>query len=216
MTRKYYKEVDFYVPDSAMSAGTVLEMSGDAIHMDYYSLLGPIDPQVQRPDGKGMIPALGYLAQYERLIEKDRRGILTTAEAQILLECFDQGELHAFEQARELTVTLLKRWLTTFKFKNWKTTAGRGLPVTDAMKEERAAEIARTLNDTARWHSHSRGIPMEVMRRDLNLQVEDFGKIPELSKSIRDYYKLLNDYRERRGHSDVLHVTEKYAHIWEG
>jgi len=55
-----------------------------------------------------MIPALGYLLQYERLIEKDRQGTLTTAEVQILLSSFDQAELHSFEQARELTITLLK------------------------------------------------------------------------------------------------------------
>jgi len=84
-TRKHYAEVDFYIVDAAMSAGTVLVMSGDAIHMDYYSLLGPIDPQVQRPGGTGLIPALGYLVQYERLIEKDRKGELTTAEAQVLV-----------------------------------------------------------------------------------------------------------------------------------
>ncbi len=70
--RRHYSEVDFFILNSAMSAGTVLVMSGDSIHMDYFSILGPIDPQVQRPGGEGMIPALGYLAQYEKLIERDR------------------------------------------------------------------------------------------------------------------------------------------------
>ena len=46
--RRYYPEaVEFYVPNYAMSAGTLLAMSGNAIHMDYYSVLGPIDPQVR-------------------------------------------------------------------------------------------------------------------------------------------------------------------------
>ena len=56
--RHHYRRIEFIIPDYAMSAGTVLVTCGDAIHMDYYSVLGPIDPQVQRPDGK-MIPALG-------------------------------------------------------------------------------------------------------------------------------------------------------------
>ena len=38
----------FIVPDRAMSAGTVFALSGDAIFMDYFSVLGPIDPQVER------------------------------------------------------------------------------------------------------------------------------------------------------------------------
>ena len=42
--RTHYQIVEFIVPNYAYSAGTVLVMSGDAIHMDYYSCLGPIDP----------------------------------------------------------------------------------------------------------------------------------------------------------------------------
>ncbi len=45
--RHHYTVVDFLVPNYAMSAGTVLVMSGDSILMDYYSVLGPVDPQVQ-------------------------------------------------------------------------------------------------------------------------------------------------------------------------
>lgn len=213
-TRKHYNEVDFYIPNAAMSAGTVLVMSGDAIHMDYYSLLGPIDPQVQRPGGQGMIPALGYLLQYERLIEKDRQGALTTAEAQILISCFDQAELHSFEQARELTITLLKRWLAKYKFKNWVKTQTRGLKVTNKMREERASEIATKLNDPTVWHSHSRGISMEVLRRELNLQIEDFEANPDVSAGLRAYFKLLTDYIIKRGHSHVLHTRGRYGPLW--
>ena len=42
--RENYKIVEFVIPNFAYSAGTVLVMSGDEIHMDYYSQLGPIDP----------------------------------------------------------------------------------------------------------------------------------------------------------------------------
>src|SRR3989337_1291385 len=49
--RRKYKSVEFIVPNFAMSAGTVLVMSGDAIHMDYFSVLGPIDPQVESRNG---------------------------------------------------------------------------------------------------------------------------------------------------------------------
>ena len=46
-------------------------MAGDAIYMDYFSVLGPIDPQLPKDDK--MIPALGYLEQYKRLIEKSQK-----------------------------------------------------------------------------------------------------------------------------------------------
>ena len=45
--RKHYPVVNFIVPNYAYSAGTVLVLSGDEIYMDYYSVLGPIDPQME-------------------------------------------------------------------------------------------------------------------------------------------------------------------------
>jgi ClpP class serine protease len=63
--RKHYQHVEFIIPNYAYSAGTVLVMCGDVIWMDYYSRLGPIDPQIQNKSGR-MVPALGYLRQYER------------------------------------------------------------------------------------------------------------------------------------------------------
>jgi membrane-bound ClpP family serine protease len=47
--RHHYPTVEFLVTSYAMSAGTVLVMSGDAILMDYSATLGPIDPQWRRP-----------------------------------------------------------------------------------------------------------------------------------------------------------------------
>ena len=87
--RHHYTEVKFVIPDRAMSAGTVLAMSGDDILMDYHSCLGPIDPQLQLDDR--LVPALSYLAQYENLIEKSRSEALSTAEL-VLLQKLDLAE----------------------------------------------------------------------------------------------------------------------------
>src|SRR4029078_10078292 len=115
--RHHYSIVDFVIPNYAMSAGTVLALSGDAIHMDYYSILGPIDPQLRRSGSQRMVPALGYLVQYERLIAKSRKGELSTAELAFLLQKFDLAELYEYEQARNLSITLLREWLAKYKFK---------------------------------------------------------------------------------------------------
>jgi membrane-bound ClpP family serine protease len=41
--RHHYQEVTMIIPNRDMSAGAVFAMSGDAIMMDYFSCLGPID-----------------------------------------------------------------------------------------------------------------------------------------------------------------------------
>ena len=209
--RKHYKIVEFYVPNIAMSAGTVLVMSGDAIHMDYYSTLGPIDPQLPKRDGSGLVPALGYLKKYKELMDKAQNGSLNTAEITYLCSKFDPAELYQYEQARELSVFLLEQWLAKYKFKNWKKTKTRNLSVTPAMRRKRAREIAKKLNDTDKWHTHGHGISMAVLRsEELKLRIEDFGKDKELWKQIRGYWGLLTDYMARMRHKGVIYVKERY------
>lgn len=136
--RKHYQLIDFVIPNYAYSAGTVLALSGDAIYMDYYSRLGPIDPQVETRSGQ-MVSAIGYLERYEKLIAKAAHNKITAAEVQILIQGFDQGDLYHYEQARELSIALLKDWLVRYKFKNWDRTNTRKRKVTKKMKVDRAA-----------------------------------------------------------------------------
>ncbi|MGJ3259836.1 MAG: SDH family Clp fold serine proteinase [Rhodospirillales bacterium] len=213
--RKHYKEVEFIVPNYAYSAGTILCMSGDTIYMDYFSVLGPIDPQVEGQNGS-LVPATGYLEKYDELVEKSRNGTITTAEMNYMIHKFDAAELYAIDQARKQSVTLIKKWLVKYKFKDWKTTKTKGLPVDKKMKEDRAEKIADTLNDTKVWHSHGRGIPMATLRSaKMKLQIEDFGKDRQLNKLVKDYYDLASDYSSKNRiryflHSGVdLHVLAR-------
>ena len=209
--RHHYDHVEFVIPNRAFSAGTVLALSGNAIHMDYYSRLGPIDPQVRSATGE-QVPALGYLARYEDLLHKANQGQMSEAEVAILLS-FDQAELYMFDQARELTITLLKEWLVSYKFRDWKTTEARGLRVNKQMRTSRAASIAKKLNDTSRWHSHGYGISMDVLRRDMRLKIDDFGTNQELRKAIRSYHELFEDYLTKRGIIMAIHVAGKLVPI---
>lgn len=207
--RHHYDQIDFVITTFAMSAGTVLAMSGNRIWMDYSSTLGPIDPQVRPPGKSSWVPALGYLEQYERLIRKSRDGALSDAETAYLIENFDPAELYQYEQSRDLSIALIKEWLVKYKFRNWETTESQNHVVTSEMKTERASEIARVLNETALWHSHSRGISMDVARSVLGLRVDDIGaddedSIAEMRDALGSYNSLLFDHRVRRGHENLV------------
>ena len=174
ITRFHYKEVYFIVPDYAMSAGTILCMSSDKIFMDYSSSLGPIDPQVF--NGKDYVPALGYLDQVEKLLEKAQLGTLSNAEF-LILQNQDLAMLSRFEQARNLTITLLKKWLVEYKFRDWRvhseTSEKAGHDVTENEKEQRAEEIAKKLGDNRLWHSHGRYISVVTLQNIVRLKIED-------------------------------------------
>ncbi len=205
--RHFYGEVIVVVPDQAMSAGTVLALGADKIMMDHFSRLGPIDPQIVK-DGK-LVPALSYLKQYERLNKKAGEGSLTTAEYAMLGK-LDLGELYQFEQARELSVELLQKWLSQYKFKDWRETETTKRPVTDEMKQERATEIAEALNETERWHSHGRGIGIDTLRDELKLKIEDYSENENLANSIKGYFSLFIDYLRRHNVESFVHTKEYF------
>ncbi len=156
------------------------------------------------------MPALGYLVKWQELLDKARAGTLTLAEVQLMIEGFDQAELYQYEQARELSVTLLKEWLVEYKFKNWTVTETNKHPVTAEMRRQRAEEIARALNDTDRWHSHGTGISMAILQRDLNLQIDDLDRDPTRSEQVKQYDGLLADYLAKRGNGGVLHTVGRF------
>lgn len=201
ITRHHYQEVYFIVPDSAYSAGTIFCMSGDKIYMDYSSSLGPIDPQVF--NGKNWVPALGYLDKVEEMINKSAAGNLTQAEL-IMLREQDLAMLRRHEQARDLTVALLKEWLVKYKFKNWNNHKD-GTPVTPAQKEDRAKEIAKDLGDNKLWHSHGRSIGVAALTHILKLKIEDYSADMTLKPLIREYNDLICQYILRNGAEVFLH-----------
>lgn len=206
ITRHYYDEVYFIVPDFAFSAGTIFCMSGDKIFMDYSSSLGPIDPQVH--NGKRWVPALGYLDKVEDLIEKSRNGTMTSAEL-VMLRDVDLAMIRAFEQARDLTIAFLKKWLVEYKFKDWKvhgtTLSKLNQPVTKDEKVARAEEIATLLGSNKEWLSHGRSIGVDLLTRVLKLRIEDFSEDAELRLSIRNYNDLIVEYIAKNDIPFFLH-----------
>ena len=180
--RHFYSEVNFLIPDYAFSAGTILTMSGDNIFMDYLSVLGPIDPQVRTKDGH-YVAALGYLDKINALLQQAKDNTLSNAEF-LILKDFDLADLRSYEQAKELTIDLLNRWLVKYKFKNWEQD-----PIT---KENKAKEIADKLSDNNMWKSHGRPIHKERLE-ELGLKISDLSSL-ECYPKIRELYHLLREY----------------------
>ncbi len=207
VTRHHFAEVFFVVPTAAMSAGTIFCMSGDKIYMDYTSSLGPIDPQVQLADGQ-LVPALGYIDKVNELIDKSANGSLTDAEF-MMLQRLDLATLRRYEQARDLSVSLLKQWLVKYKFKDWTEhqTTNAGSTVTDREKSDRAEQIAKDLSDNNCWHSHGRMIGINTLTDVLKLKIEDYTDDSKLRQNLRIYSELLAEHAERQQSPFMLHYS---------
>lgn len=210
--RRHYKHVSFVIPDYAYSAGTVLALSGDEILMDYYSILGPIDPQVPDEGGGTLLPGAGYLAKFRELVDeinaaraKDPKA--KGAELNYLIKRFEPAKLFHIEQAIEHGQALIEEWLPKYKFKSWTTTRS-GKKVTPSMRRQRAKDVAKVLGDASKWHSHGRGISMqELEAEDIKLQIQDFGKDNDLSMHIRNYHGLAVDFAAKQGIQSFIHSS---------
>ncbi|MBO5442196.1 MAG: serine dehydrogenasease [Alphaproteobacteria bacterium] len=215
--RYHYKNINIFIPEYAMSAGTILALSGDNICMDYYSSLGPVDPQVPvRKDGSiQYVPALGYLEQAELLIKKSLNNTISPVEYAMLRD-MDLAMLKLYEQAKNLSIQLIKDWLVKYKFKDWTThqsnSEKKGQPVTKDEKINRANEIASMFSDYNLWLSHGRRISIDTLQKDMKLKVDDYtGKDEQLL--IRKYNDAIITYTMRIGKSLFMHTPYSYGEL---
>jgi len=208
VVRHNFDEVFFIVPRAAMSAGTIFCMSGDKIYMDYTSSLGPIDPQVSLQDGN-WVPALGYIDKVKEFIDKSLNGALTDAEL-LMLQRLDLATLRRYEQARDLSISLLKEWLVKYKFKDWHEhqTTNPGSPVTIEEKQERAQQIATDLSNNQLWHSHGRMIGINKLQTGLKLKIEDYTHDANLRSRVRQYSELLLEFADKQSTPIYLHYSK--------
>lgn len=180
LIRQHYSEVYFVIPDYAMSAGTILCMSGNKIYMDYSSSLGPIDPQIYRASQNEWVPAIGYIEKVEKIIKRSSMNLLTQAEI-VMLQQIDLAFLSRCEHSCELAKTLIKEWLSNYLLKG---------------NSVLASEIAEKLGDISLWHSHVRYIGIDKLK-EIGLPVTDYTKDNKLSLLIRNYSDILTQYVER-------------------
>ncbi len=111
------------------------------------------------------------------------------------------------EQAIQHGITLITEWLPKYKFKDWLNTNTKGTTVDNDMKKDRAKEIAETLGNASKWHSHGRGIPMSRLVGDeVKLVIDDFGADADLNSLVRNYHGLAVDYFGKAGMNAYVHT----------
>jgi phage FluMu protein Com len=188
MIRNKFESVAFIVPGAAMSAGTIMVMSGDEILLEPSSSLGPIDAQVFVA-GKNF-SAEAFLTGLEKIKEEvERTGSLNRAYIPIL-QGISPGEIQACQNAQDFSKKLVSAWLAKWKFRTWTTHVSSGKSVTEREKKQRAATVARQLCKHSHWLTHSRSIKLDDLRA-MRLKITDYTQDPDLCDAIRRYHVLI-------------------------
>lgn len=142
-----------FVPQIAMSAGTMLACACQEIWMGKHSSLGPIDPQVHG------IPAHGVIEEFERAKEEIRADPSRIPVWQPILAKYQPAFIGECEKAMKWSKKIVKEWLIT------------GMFLGDRNAQNKANRIVAELGDHALTLSHARHIDPEEASR-LNIEVK--------------------------------------------
>lgn len=212
--RSRFQHVSFLVPAQALSAGTLLCLSGDEIWMDERAHLGPVDPQVLLRDGRG-VPLGSLLALIRRIQEDGDARMEAGGQPQWthirLLDQMDQKEIGAAMSASDYLVQQSSKYLETYKFKHWATRASTGALVSAKERADRAMEIAQALCDHDRWKSHSHEISRAVLVDSLQVRIEHPENVPGLRRALRRLWALWSYTFEQ---ANVLKATVSRNYVF--
>lgn len=160
-------DIRAFVPQLALSGGTVIACGCKEIYMGRHSSLGPIDPQI------GGIPAHGVVEEFNRArqeIMADPDQILVW---QPILSKYPPAFIGRCEKALQMTEEMTIEWLCTGMF-------GEEEPEGAKEKSER---IARTLINSEIFKSHDRHIRPEDCLQ-IGLKVRFLEEKPNLQDAV--------------------------------
>lgn len=178
---KKFSKVNFVISGEAKSAGTILALSGNDIYMTETGSLGPIDAQIHI--GRSVISAYDYMEWINaKMREAIKNGKLNPVDATMVAQ-ITPGEIQLVNHSLEFAKDLVKDWLYTYKFNNWKETSTQKKTVTDEMKKQRANEVADEFANHSRWRTHGRSLKISDLE-EIGLMVNNLEEVPEIADIV--------------------------------
>lgn len=192
--RPRFESVNFVIPNIAMSAGTILAMSGDNIIMTNSSYIGPIDPQVPNQEGR-YVAAQSITTLIEEIQKRGeinlKKGMAPDWTDLEILRRIDPKDIGAAENASRFSEELVENYLYNYKFKYWLTHSTTGEDVTDEERKQRAKEISKDLCRHSLWKSHARGITRDDAWKLLKLRITPAEETEGLDRAIARLWALM-------------------------
>lgn len=162
---KFSGNVRCFVPQMAMSAGTMIACSCREIWMGKQSSLGPIDPQF------GGIPAHGVIEEFKRAHEEIVNDPRTIPVWQPIIAKYSPAFIGECEKAVKWSNTLVEMWLK------------RNMLSSDPQADTTISTILRELGDHSVSLAHNRHLS-SAKCKEIGLHIEDLESDQELQDRV--------------------------------
>jgi hypothetical protein len=162
---KFSGDVRCFVPQMAMSAGTMIACSAREIWMGKQSSLGPIDPQF------GGIPAHGVLEEFKRAYDDIVNDPRTIPVWQPIIAKYNPAFLGECEKAITWSTSLVDGWLK------------RNMLAAEANRDEIVGNIIRELGDHSVSLAHNRHLSAAKCQ-EIGLKVHNLESDQKLQDKV--------------------------------
>ncbi|MCB0392498.1 MAG: ATP-dependent Clp protease proteolytic subunit [Bdellovibrionales bacterium] len=154
LRKMFGSDIEVFVPQIAMSAGTMISCSAKKIFMGKQSNLGPIDPQFSG------IPAFGVIEEFNRAVQEIQADPSKIPIWQVIISKYHPTFIGECQNAIVWSQQIVTDWLETGMF------AGQQNP------KQLAQAVVNHLTDRANMRTHSRHISAEKSKT-YGLVIED-------------------------------------------
>ena len=177
-------DIEVFIPQLAMSAGTMLACIAKTIYMGKQSSIGPIDPQIPHPKW-GTVSAGFIKDEFERATEEIEKGLNKMLVWEKILEQYPPAFLsqceNSLEQAEEFVASWLEKGMVAERKKEEASNKEEELPPTKS-----GAEIAEALANYRKEKSHNRHIGIAKARKfGLNIKALEYND-PKWDYDLQD------------------------------
>ena len=157
--------IEVFVPQIAMSAGTMIACAAKKIYMGKQSNLGPIDPQFNG------IPAYGVIEEFERALSEIREDQSKIPIWQVIISKYHPTFIGKCQNAIEWSKQIVTDWLTTGMFDG------------EPNPQQSAETVVGQLTNRVNMRTHSRHLSAEKSK-SYGLKIEDLESDNDLQDLV--------------------------------
>ncbi len=165
LRKMFGTNIEVFIPQIAMSAGTMIACSASAIHMGKPSNLGPIDPQFNG------IPASEVIEEFNRAAREIKNDSSRIPLWQAIIGKYPPTFIGECEHAVKWSKSIVKEWLIS------------GMLAKEKESKKIANTIVKHLSDHSKHKSHSRHINIDECKK-IGLKILELEKDQKLQDLV--------------------------------